>query len=159
MGSNPCQLRMTWRKLGFWCIGSSQISEDFSVTLIVWSASRTHDDGLVQLFFLQCRFAENHDCFPFLCEYIFREKIRYLEEGGEETADIQAKYPREPPEIAPPQFTKEQVHIYIVKMKIIKKKIALLNLNILSLHTMRASWKILRKPNAKMSITCCSENK
>jgi hypothetical protein len=40
---------------------------------------------------------------------VCREKIRYLEEGGEETADIQAKYPREPPEIAPPQFTKDQV--------------------------------------------------
>ena len=40
---------------------------------------------------------------------ICREKIRYLEEGGEETADIYAKYPREPPEIAPPEFTKDQV--------------------------------------------------
>jgi hypothetical protein len=42
---------------------------------------------------------------------VHREKIRYLEEGGEETADIQAKYPREPPEIAPPQFTKDQVSL------------------------------------------------
>ncbi len=51
-----------------------------------------------------------------------REKIRYLEEGGEETADIPAKYPREPPEIAPPQFTKEQVPRGKVTPRLITKK-------------------------------------
>jgi hypothetical protein len=45
-----------------------------------------------------------------------REKIRYLEEGREETADIHAKYPREPPEIAPPQFTKDQVRTIMPHM-------------------------------------------
>ena len=51
---NLCQLGKIWRWLGFWCIGSSQISESFSITDIDWSASRTQDDGLVLRFFLQC---------------------------------------------------------------------------------------------------------
>ena len=52
--SNPCLLGKTWRWPGFWCIGSSQISEGFSIPDIDWSASRTQDDGLVRRFFLQC---------------------------------------------------------------------------------------------------------
>ena len=42
--------------------------------------------------------------------YVYREKIRYLEQGGEEMGDILANYPREPPELQPPQFKKEAVY-------------------------------------------------
>ena len=41
---------------------------------------------------------------------VYREKIRYLEQGGEEMGDILANYPREPPELQPPQFKKEAVY-------------------------------------------------
>ena len=39
-----------------------------------------------------------------------REKIRYLEQGGEEMNEILANYPREPPILQPPQFKKEAVY-------------------------------------------------
>lgn len=45
-----------------------------------------------------------------MMDLIHREKIRYLQEGGEETADIMANYPREPPPIEPPQFKKADVY-------------------------------------------------
>ena len=41
---------------------------------------------------------------------IYREKVIYLQEGGEETAEIMANYPREPPPIQPPQFKKTDVY-------------------------------------------------
>ena len=45
-----------------------------------------------------------------LLTQLCREKILYLQEGGEETADIMANYPREPPPIEPPQFKKADVY-------------------------------------------------
>jgi len=45
-----------------------------------------------------------------MMDLIHREKILYLQEGGEETADIMANYPREPPPIEPPQFKKADVY-------------------------------------------------
>ncbi|XP_023319784.1 hillarin isoform X2 [Eurytemora carolleeae] len=45
-----------------------------------------------------------------MMDLIHREKIKYLEEGGEETKDIHQKYPREPPPIEVPRFTKDQVY-------------------------------------------------
>jgi len=45
-----------------------------------------------------------------ILDLIHREKIVYLQEGGEETAEIMANYPREPPPIEPPQFKKEDVY-------------------------------------------------
>merc|ERR1712106_355977 len=45
-----------------------------------------------------------------IMDLIHREKISYLQEGGEETVDIMANYPREPPPIEPPQFKKADVY-------------------------------------------------
>ena len=42
-----------------------------------------------------------------MLDLIHREKIKYLKEGDVE--DIEARYPRDPPPVAPPQFTKQQV--------------------------------------------------
>eukprot|EP00090_Calanus_glacialis_P005526 TRINITY_DN14284_c0_g1_i2.p1 TRINITY_DN14284_c0_g1~~TRINITY_DN14284_c0_g1_i2.p1 ORF type:complete len:1081 (-),score=244.64 TRINITY_DN14284_c0_g1_i2:1211-4453(-) len=45
-----------------------------------------------------------------IMDLIHREKVIYLQEGGEETAEIMANYPREPPPIQPPQFKKTDVY-------------------------------------------------
>ena len=49
---------------------------------------------------------------------MYREKIKYLEEGGEETKDIHQKYPREPPPIEVPRFTKDQVRTILYSTNI-----------------------------------------
>jgi len=45
-----------------------------------------------------------------MMDLIHREKIRYLEQGGEEMNEILANYPREPPVLQPPQFKKDAVY-------------------------------------------------
>lgn len=43
-----------------------------------------------------------------MLDLIHREKVKYLEEG--EVEDIEERYPREPPPVAPPQFGKQDVY-------------------------------------------------
>ena len=43
-----------------------------------------------------------------MLDLIHREKVKYLEEG--EVEDIEERYPREPPPVAPPKFNKQEVY-------------------------------------------------
>jgi len=45
-----------------------------------------------------------------MMDLIHREKVTYLTEGGEEVEDIKNNYPRDPPEIRPPEHKKDDVY-------------------------------------------------